>query len=259
MHEPEILKDQEAQEILQLTAAKNSSAVMSHMASGKWHTTEVAISGITDSTLHISLEHPAKPRPISIQINQPLGVSFQQEFNKYIFETVVLGIESSVQQTGAGRIVLERPGRIERLQRRAYVRVPVPTNLKIKVLFWHRGYTDDSMEVPLENYWQGKLVDLSAGGAQVAIGTEHGPNFRVGQLVGLQFTPMSHKKPFLLEAYIRHLAENTHHEMLYVGLEFLGLEASDHGRDILRKIVDVIEEYQKLNAENNNNITTPSN
>ena len=114
------------------------------------------------------------------------------------------------------------------------------------------------MEVPLENYWQGKLVDLSAGGAQIAIGTEHGPNFRVGQLVGLQFTPMSHKRPFLLEAHVRHLAENSHHEMLYIGVEFLGLEASDHGRDIIRKIVNIIEEYQKLNAENNDNIAASS-
>lgn len=258
MQEPQILKENEIEDLLKFTAAKNCPAVMSYMTSGKWHTTEAIISGITNSTLHVALVQPDRPRPTSLQINHPLGISFQQDYNKYIFESVVLGIESSVQQTGAGRVVLEKPDRVERVQRRVYVRVSVPTNFKVKVLFWHRGYTDDSMEVPLENYWQGKLVDLSAGGAQIAVDTEHSPNFRVGQLVGLQFTPMSHKKPFLLEAYIRHLAENSHQESLYIGIEFLGLEASDHGRAIFRKIVDVIEDYQKQNETNNNNVTAPT-
>ena len=245
MSEPEILTQQELNYVLTLAVDQKTLGVISFNSNGKWHMANVRLCAMTSENLHVELKPEEKISPINIQINQPVGISCQYEFNKYIFETVVIGFESSVNQTHGGRIVLELPKKIERMQRRAYIRIDVPNDLNIKVLFWHRGYVDDSQEVPLENYWQGKLIDLGAGGMQIEVDLEEGPNFRVGQLIGLQFTPMSYEKPMLLEAQVRHLAETTDKKKLYIGVEFIGLEASSEGHHKLRRLIEIVNEYEQ--------------
>ena len=95
---------------------------------------------------------------MAVQINQPVGIAVQHGFNKFIYEATVVGFESSVNRTGTGRIVLEMPEKAEKMQRREYVRIDVPSDMTVKVLFWHRGYLDDTAEVPHENYWQGSSL-----------------------------------------------------------------------------------------------------
>lgn len=247
MNEPEILKSEELRDVLGLAIQKKLTAVMSYLARGKWHMTKVSLCTLTSNTLHVETTPEENPHPVNIQISQPVGISIQHDFSKYIFETVVAGFESSVSQARGGKIILEVPDRMERIQRRAYTRMPVPKSLNVKVLFWHRGYTDNSREVPLENYWQGKLINLSAGGLQIGVHLDQAPNFKLGQLVGLQFTPMSYQKPIHVEAQVRHIAQNAEGQMFYVGVEFLGLEATGQGRQKLHRIVNTVNAYQKRN------------
>lgn len=247
MSEPQVLIQADVVHIIERAIDAGTEAVMSYLAKGKWHICEVVFKTLTASAMHLEVNRQKKLFPVDIEINQPVGISVQHEFSKYIFESVVVGFESSVNESCGGKIILELPDKIECMQRRAYLRVNVPTNLNVKVLFWHRGYMDDTNEAPLDNYWQGCLVDLSAGGLQITVDVEQGANFRAGQLVGLQFTPMSYQKPILLEAQVKHLAENAEGKQLYIGVEFLGLEASEEGRQKLRRIIDVIGEYEKQN------------
>ena len=133
------------------------------------------------------------------------------------------------------------------MQRRGDVRVKVPGSLNVEVLFWHRGYRDDSTEVPAENYWQGRLVDLSANGMQIAVPLEQSANFRRGQLVGLQFTPMPYQKPIMIEGQVKHVERTEEGTELHLGIQALGLEATSQGREKLRKIISILEEYNKAN------------
>ena len=119
MHEPEILKGKELDQVLKLAVEQKSTSVLSYMVSGKWHMLEVSFADLTETKLHVIAPPQDKPKQMSIRINQPVGISFHEEFNKYIFESLVIGFESSVKQTAAGRIVLDRPDRIERMQRRS--------------------------------------------------------------------------------------------------------------------------------------------
>jgi c-di-GMP-binding flagellar brake protein YcgR len=247
MNEPEILKSEELRDALGLVVEKKLTAVMSYFARGKWHMTNVSLCTLTSNTLHVEITPEETPRQVNVQINQPVGISIQHDFNKYIFETLVAGLETSVSQARGGKIILEVPDRMERMQRRAYTRMPVPKSLNVKVLFWHRGYADESREVPLENYWQGKLINLSAGGLQIGVDLNQRPNFRVGQLVGIQFTPMAYQKPIHVEGQVRHIAENAEGNVFYVGVEFLGLEASGQGRQKLRRIANTVNDYQTKN------------
>ncbi len=252
MNELEILKSEELRDVLGRAVQKNLTAVLSHLTRGKWHTTEVSLRALTSHTLHVeTLPEKAAPS-LSMEINQPVGVSIQQDFNKYIFETVVTGFETSVSQARGRRIVLDLPERMDRMQRRAYNRMPVPKSMNVRVLFWHRGYTDESRQVPLENYWQGRLLNISAGGVQIVVDFKQGPNFKIGQLVGLQFTPTSYQKPIRVEGQVRHIAQGADGQRFCVGVEFVGLEASGQGRRKLRRIIDTVNDYESKNRRHGN-------
>lgn len=252
MDESQLLTSEEVKDVLSRAVQDKLTAVLSHFAGGNWHRTNVALCTVTTHTLHVEILGEETTPSINIEINQPVGISIQQDFNKYIFETFVAGIETSVSQARGGRIVLELPDKVERMQRRAYSRMPVPKSMNVQVLFWHRGYTDASKQVPMENYWQGELLNISAGGVQIAVALDQRPNFRIGQLVGLQFTPMSYEKPIHVEGQVRHIAQAADGQTLDVGVEFVGLEASGQGRQRLHRIINAVNEYERRNRLNGN-------
>ncbi|MCK5172720.1 MAG: PilZ domain-containing protein [Planctomycetes bacterium] len=259
MSESQVLNGQEVIDILSLAVSEGSPGTISYLAKGKWHISEILHATITGETVHVELAPSERTHNVAIQINQPVGIAIQHGFNKFIYEAAVVGFESSVNQTGTGKIVLEMPEKVEKMQRREYVRIDVPADLTVKVLFWHRGYLDGTAEVPHENYWQGRLVNLSAGGFQIEVDRRDGPNFRSGQLVGLQFTPMCYEQPVVAEAQIKHVAENAENGQVYIGAEFIGLEASSQGRRKLRRIADIVSNYQKQNSEHTEVATAAGN
>jgi hypothetical protein len=166
---------------------------------------------------------------------------------KYLFDSTVQAVQAKGQTV---QILLNLPDRVECVQRRLYHRQPVPAGMKVKVLFWHRGYLDDSDTSPKELYWQGRLLNLSAGGAQFEIEIEQKEHFKVGQLLGIQFTPMSYQKPLLLESHVKYLKEQSDKLLFKIGVEFLGLEAGPEGRELLSHLLKVVAEYEKMNQQN---------
>ena len=259
MSESQVLSGQEVIDVLGLAVSEGSPGTISYLAKGKWHISDILHVTIAGEAIHVELVPGDRTHNMAVQINQPVGIAVQHGFNKFIYEATVVGFESSVNRTGTGRIVLEMPEKAEKMQRREYVRIDVPSDMTVKVLFWHRGYLDDTAEVPHENYWQGRLVNLSAGGFQIEVNQSDGPNFRSGQLVGLQFTPMSYEQPVVAEAQVKHVEENTENGQVYIGAEFIGLEASSQGRRKLRRIAGIVSCYQEQNSEHAEVATTASN
>lgn len=250
MTKTEILKDVRVTEIVQEAVQQNLNAKMCHMTGGMWirntvYMVELSANGIICRTFEEDHGHFEK-----LQINQPVGITFQIEHEKFIFDTTVMGFESAVTTKG-GRILLEIPDRIEKMPRRAYERQAVPQEINVQVLFWHRGYIENTSQAPVESYWQGKMINLSAGGTLIAVSSSLVDCFRAGQLVGMQFTPMFYQKPILVEAQIIHMKPSSDSGKCYLGLEFLGLEVSIDGRNILHRLMDVIEEYGRLNKDKN--------
>jgi hypothetical protein len=247
MNQPELLQGQEVTEILRTFVEQQTPAIMSHLSRGKWHMTKVLPTCLDGRGLCIEVVLTDKPRPVNIQIDQPVGISFKLGYNKFIFETVVTSLEPSASPDGAGRLILAVPDKMERIQRRNFFRVPVPPGLNIRVLFWYRGYTEEAGQAPAENYWQAKLLDLSAGGMQILVSQEKKTSFVVGHLLGLQFTPMPYEKPILLEGQVRHIAPTADQRDVALGLQIIGLEASVEGREKLRRLCGIVEQYHQMN------------
>jgi hypothetical protein len=249
MSQSNILKGQELMDVLTTAVSEKSLALMSHLSQGKWDSREVYITGVSDVAIHLQVKSDDSGMELDMTIDQPVGMSLLQGFSKYIFEAPVMGFEPSINGGASGAIVLSTPHSIERMQRRSYSRIAVPEGINVKVLFWHRGYTDGTTEVPIEHYWQGGLMDLSAGGLQIEIDKNSSQNFRVGQIVGLQFTPMPYEKPVVIEGLVKRDIEDQEDGASIVGIEFLGLESEGSGRAKLHRIIDIISTYETANME----------
>jgi hypothetical protein len=171
-------------------------------------------------------------------------------------------------------MVLAVPDRVEVVQRRSYFRVSVPESLKVNVVLWHRsqkllseGQTPEDMTSHTHKYYQGRLVDISAGGAQAVVdagppllssdrntrGQEPTseravePDFKKGQFVGLRLTPMPYEMPLMFNAQIRSILPTADNKSIYLGLQIVGLESSREGRQVLSRIVSVVERYYRMN------------
>lgn len=246
INQTEVLRDEKVLAALSDAIYNHAIARMCHMAGGKWVRNDVVLCELAESGIVIQTPVGSSVHFEKLQIHQPVGISFQLNHEKFIFDSVIIGFDSAI-TTHGGCVLLEIPEVMEKMPRRSRDRQPVPPNLNIHVLFWHRGYADNTTHVPMESYWQGQLTNLSATGAQVSVGLTLADCFGPNQLVGLQFTPMFYQKPILVEAQVVHLRREDAEGKLYLGLEFLGLEVSIDGRTVLHRLADIVEEYAKMN------------
>jgi len=235
--------------LISLAAFHQKTGVMTFLASGRWQTVRVSILKCADQNVIIEAFPDGQTISKNIRINQPVGLSFRMDFSKYICESTIVGLDSAVLEGQNGKVLLERPHRIEKIPRRAYQRQSVPKDLNIKVLFWHRGFLEKAGIVPADCYWQGQLADLSAGGLRMIAGLEKRDCFSIGQVFGIQFTPLCYQKPILVEGQLRHLREDKETGTLWMGIEFLGLETSVEGRAVLQRLLETVAEYSRLNEE----------
>ena len=203
MSRVEMLRGAEPRNILETMVDGQVPAIMSYLSNSKWHVAKVQLVGLGANRLSVQITKGAKPHPINIQVDQPIGISLKHEYGKFIFDTKVIDFEPSPEKTSGGTVVLMVPDRIETIQRRNYFRVSVPESLKVEVLLWHRSGSGSANRSVPENYYSAKLVNLSAGGAQLVIDSKQKPDFRKGQFVVLRFTPMPYETPLMFNAQIR--------------------------------------------------------
>ncbi len=281
MNEVAMLRGAEPRQILQTAIKEKVPAIMTYLSRGKWHVAKVLLTELLVDKLHIEgVRSEKKIHPINIRVHQPLGISFKYGYGKFVFDSTVVALEPSPNPEAGGIIALALPDRIEVVQRRSYFRVQVPESLKVSVLLWHRSPREEENDpsrqqakLPLpqrcqrdtkyvpQDYCQGRLADISAGGAQVVIPRQleansnvsqsssgmAGSDFREGQFVGVRFTPMPYETPVMFNAQIRNILPAADNESTYLGLQIVGLEASPEGRQVLSRLVGVVERYYGIN------------
>ena len=249
MSQVDILIDDEMRKILSQAINKQIPGILSHMSRGKWHMSKVILTNLGQSILHVEIAPREKPLPINIHIDQPVGLTFKLDFNKYICESVVKGLEPSINSDCGGKLLLDMPLKLEKMQKRNYYRVQLPNEKFVEAVFWHRGYSNQEVAVPSNDVWTGRLLDLSAGGLQLGIDISQKPNFKSGQLIGIKFIPFQGERPMILEGQIRHIAKTVDETKLCLGIQIVGLEASQEGREKLRRVVNIVERYLQESAK----------
>jgi len=257
MSEIVMLQGQESQAILQAVVEGQSPAIMSYLSKDKWHVAKLVIKELTNDRLHVEgCRSSGKPHPINIRIGQPVGMNFKHAYGKFVFDTTVVDLGPSSDPELGGTIILAAPDRIGVVQRRSYFRVNVPNSLKVNVVLWHRTGKRTSKEQS-HTYFEARLMDISAGGAQVTIplkqaggeqpGAAGESDFRKGQFIGVRFTPMPYETPLMFSAQIRNVLPTADHMSLCLGLQIVGLEASEEGREVLSRLAKVVDCYHRMN------------
>jgi hypothetical protein len=259
MSEIVMLEGRESQTVLETVVQGQTPAIMSYLSKDKWHVAKVTLKELTANRLAVEgCRSVAKLHPINIRIGQPVGLNFKHAYGKFVFDTTVVALEPSSDPEAGGTIVLAVPDRIGVVQRRSYFRVNVPRSLRVNVVLWHRtGKRTPRSNEQTHTYYEGRLVDISAGGAQVTVPLKRGlPNeagatgesdFHKGQFVGVRFTPMPYETPLMFSAQIRNILPTADHTGLCMGLQIVGLEASDEGRQVLSRLATVVEHYHQIN------------
>jgi hypothetical protein len=255
VNEVVLIKGPESKRILQNTIEKKILASMCYLSKGKWHVAKVMPIRVDDASLAVAVlpgvpsadgnsqSFEWRPRPVNIHIGQSVGLSLKYDDGKFVFETEVIDFEFSANSSG-GIIMLEMPQEIELISRRSYFRVRVPEKLDIKTAIWHRLFRHGETQ---EKRWQSRLIDLSAGGLQVAIPVTQKPDFSEGQFVQIAFAPMPSEQPMEFSAQIRNILPTADGLCVCYGLQIVGLEASSEGRATLGRLAAATELYFELN------------
>lgn len=251
----------DSEKVLQIAIDERVPAILSYLSKNKWHVAKVLFTELATGCLKVECaSSSSRKRPINIRIDQPVGLSFKYGYGKFIFDTVVTGLEPSsgpeAHREQGGTIVLAMPEKIDAIQRRSYFRVSVPESLKVQVLLWHRrGNLKDKhgLHEPaddMKDCCHGRLVDISAGGAQVAVphgAKTQGAPLRPGQFVGVRFTPAPYETPIVFSAQIRNILPTADGKSASLGLQIVGLEASSEGREVLTRLISIVEQYFSTN------------
>ncbi len=242
------LRGVEPRNILELALEKKLPVIMTYLSRGKWQVAKVLITTIGATQFNIQVSPRKKPQPINIEVGQVVGLSFKYKYGKFIFDAAVLGLEPSAQNPSGGMMVLVMPQYIEMASRRSYYRVSVPASLEVNIKLWHRRPENGhSQPIPDRASWDAQLSDISAGGAQIALSAECGPDFRVGQFIRLQFTPLPYEELLDFCAQIRNIRSTADQQHLCLGVQLVGLEASAEGRAVLQRLCHVVEQYYQIN------------
>jgi hypothetical protein len=264
MSEIVMLQGPESQAVLQMVVRSQAPAIMSYLSKDKWHVAKVVMKDLQGDRLYVeNCRTSGKPHPINIRMDQPVGMNFKYAYGKFVFDTTVVSLEPSPDPEAGGTIVLAAPQRVGVIQRRSYFRVNVPRSLRVNVVLWHRAGNRAS-EDRAHAYGEGRLVDISAGGAQVIVpckearsrvdpGSAEGQDapgesdFRKGQFLGVRFTPLPYETPLMFNVQVRNVLPTADRTGLCLGLQIVGLEASEEGRQVLSRLANVVERYHQIN------------
>jgi c-di-GMP-binding flagellar brake protein YcgR len=248
------------EKILQTAIDAKVPAIMSYLSRDKWHVAKVLLTKLDGDRLSVESTISRRQRPINIRVDQPVGISFKHGYGKFVFDTTVKALEPSTDpethRDSGGVIVLAFPDKIEVIQRRSYFRVNVPESMNLKVLLWHRTgkrrHIDPKHETSgeMNDCCQGRLMDISAGGAQIIVPNQNDAgkaNFKKGQFISMRFTPLPYETPLVLSAQIRNVLPTADEKNASLGLQIVGLEASSEGREVLTRLIGIVEKYYQMN------------
>ncbi|MHC4122575.1 MAG: flagellar brake protein [Planctomycetota bacterium] len=253
MNEIRLVQGSGLKQILWAVRDRKMPVFISYLLDDDWYLVRALVTAVREDSFDIRISPKKRSQLIDIKACQSVGVSFQfgfgQEYDRFVFDAVVIGFKSSSDLNNKQAIILSLPQQIERVLKRSYVRVDVPKSLEVSVQLWNQklNATDNC---GLKSTSTGRLVDISAGGMQVAVDFFEKVDFKAGQSLRLRFSPLPNETPIMFNARIKNISPTADGHNRCLGLEMVGLEASPEGRLILQRLCNVVEQYQQMNQAN---------
>lgn len=247
-----ILQELNHREITQViqSAAERSLPVSLTVRDGEhWVNLQSRLVGLKDHGILLAGPLGEHGAPRRFSPGESVGVSLKLKHHKYLFLANVTGECEPVAQgeAAAPALVLGRPTRMQRLQRRAYIRAQVPSGCLARAAFWVGGRQNEPAGgSPDRLVWNGRVENLSAGGFSVRTTEESVRLLEMGYFVGTRLLFGVGQEAVYADACVRHIALGEYGAI--VGFQFLGLEYSDDGKAALQAISRKVNEFHAVEA-----------
>ncbi len=242
------LTSEQIDEAISDAARRNVPLTVSINVDERWLNLHSRILAIDDG--HVCISPPRGEQSeaqIELEPAQKVGLTFKLRHHKHIASARVAGRSLVDMDDGTvGPVVLLCcPHRMQRLQRRAFKRVEVPPNRIVRVSMWLGGCAAEpsgpSSDCPI---WSGQVVDLSAGGVQLAFKDDVSTMLEVGDTVGLRMTFGLGSETVYADAQVRYADSDG--DQRRVGFRFAGLAFTNMGRKALRIISAKVAAYERM-------------
>lgn len=231
--------------LLREAVRRGTHAVVSHHGPDGWRTLRTKFVGYDERRRSLVLSPlipEAGTEPAELVPGELLGVTFRHGHKKCMFSTALQRFADHEIGGDLTRAAawLNWPDHLQKLQRRVYYRVPPPTGCTIPVSVRVRPPADQAETSTVEV--SGIVEDISAGGMRIR--TESPDLLSEGACVQVRFAPQHERETFDLQAVCRHTSGAADGEPT-VGLQFIGLEASAKGQEMLIRLARVVTEFHR--------------
>jgi len=240
------LDAKQIEEVIDAATARKVPLIVTVRVNNTW-------SNLRSRALHLRAEHLILDMPQAEEGQVPhefapaerIGVSFKLKHHKHIFAATVVGQERTKLDDGTEipALAVVVPGRMQRLQRRAFIRVDVPENQLVRASFWLGGCDcEPAGTSPEHPVWFGRVRNISAGGFQLETDLGAAEGLEHGDVVGMRIVFGVGGETIYADAQFRHLEIANGRAML--GFQFLGLTETPEGRVVLQMISSKVSEFQ---------------
>lgn len=235
-------------EVLEEAAQRNVPATITVRLGESWANFHSRMIQISPERLLVQLPMPHENQPPhEFSPAERIGVSFKLKHHKHIFQATVAGVVQMTLDDGSTVPVLSLclPTRMQRLQRRAYLRVDVPANRIVRASFWLGGRAaEPAGATPEQPVWSGLVTNISAGGFQLVAENGAAQTIEPGFTVGVRLSFGAARDSVYADAQFRHAEPGPGGSDL-LGFQFMGLDQTPEGRQSLRVISENVGEFQR--------------
>lgn len=245
-----ILTGEETSAILDEAVQQNALAVMTVHDENGWQMFKSRFLERDANRRFVVLDyqetHGTEPWPLVS--GQYVGLSFRHKSRKVMFATVVEARGRYVidGRTSVSAVRYRWPESMTELQRRAYYRTPIPTDVRVLANIWPGGVAarEPTQGAPL-SVATGEALDLSCGGTLIRLNQVEAPQWTDGQTLGVELHLPDGQPPMLIDAYYR----GTRHDQesrLCAAVQFVGLELSLDGRGLLQRLARCVQKFHRM-------------
>ena len=243
-------------EVISEAANRRVPAAMTFRGEGQWIQLHSRIIAADQERILLEIPADGDGTPYELSPADRVGIAFKLKHHKYICMVTVAGPQTLsladgsataalADDTGIQVLAICWPNQMQRIQRRAFFRAQVPRSCLVRVSFWLGGQeAEPDGTTPERPVFTGRVTNISAGGFEARTSDNLPPIIEGGYLVGVRISFGPGGKGLFADARIRHIVPED--DQFVVGLQFVGLEQTDKGKDALRLIGAKVTEFQRL-------------
>ena len=182
---------------------------------------------------------------------QFVGISFRHKSRKVLFATVVEAKGKFVidEDTNIAAVRYRWPQSLTELQRRAYLRTPIPDGTRVSVELWSGGATNrPTPETRAAEGTRGHLLDLSCGGALAQLATTSDWSPGENDTLGAELHLPDGRPAVITDVQYRG-ARYDESGQPCLAVQFVGLEMTLDGRVALQRIASCVQRWNRQTAE----------